>query len=1008
MLGSRYAGPPQPHGMGPEPVVHYDQEMVFRNRYDDVPPGTEPPPPGFENAPLDRFSRERESWSVPMSQPDVQEPVEYSGRHPMDEPIPPYDDHMHHNHMHQRQQSPLDNRDHRPLSESRRPISRDRGSDEKIHDKRSSRRSSKSPVQMLPSSHHHRDDRVRHKESSKVSSRDQTKESAIVHDKHHGEREKISRSGEHRRTGDPEKERNSTSNRERHRDRTVDRKEIREREHRDHHDREAKREKERERGEKERERGEKERERSEKERERSEKEKEKEKEREKEKEKEDREKEKERKQRDSSEERRERRTKEKKKKRKEEKALEKKKKKERKEKERRDKEMRKEQERARKLLEARIETTVGEEDYEQKAEEAVTALKRHAEPEDQQEPKPILETAVITECDTTKPTSDDSEDSEDDDEDEGHNTADDSAVQPQSTTPPQPADQEDELDLYGDIIDDTVINDYNEMAANEVANIAKREEIAAPVSPRIMLLNRSDSILDIHANLDFDQEIDELEPELLKKTIANDDDFHAFPEPSKWERDEDISTSEKISGGSDTSPYNEDKSGKVTNEVLKRAENAIFAKAINAIRPIEIKKISVERQKLYANDKNHIHDDSSLSSLIIRTVSSPVESNETHQTFQITVPVNSNDLTERSVELKTEHRSPERSRTKTPVRSVKDRLGSKVRDLPRSQTRTPPRKIIEKTVVNERVSRDRPPRDSKTAEEKSRDDSRRTGRDGKRSTEQSSKRPTDKERDRDTEKDQRDKRDVRTDIGRNRERGDREKSRDRHTRKSPPPNARDRDKERERARELARARERERAKAYGNQNNGTNDNVKSNILADVPTSKTETNTAKRERTLSPDSKIKRGGDKRQHKDDKHYKDDVHRQPSKLSDPKGQQSSTSRSDRTDKTDRKRTHADEVVESDAKKRKSDAMVEAKASRSKEDIKTSKKMVASSSSSSDSDSSGSSSDSEDNKKRKKRSKHKKQKRSRRASSTESDGSSKKKKSKRKKSKKKKKTKK
>lgn len=46
-----------------------------------------------------------------------------------------------------------------------------------------------------------------------------------------------------------------------------------------------------------------------------------------------------------------------------------------------------------------------------------------------------------------------------------------------------------------------------------------------------------------------------------------------------------------------------DKNAKVTNEVLKRAENAIFAKAINAIRPIEIKKISLDRAKLYAGDK---------------------------------------------------------------------------------------------------------------------------------------------------------------------------------------------------------------------------------------------------------------------------------------------------------------------------------------------------------------------------------------------------------------------
>ncbi|CAH1967151.1 unnamed protein product [Acanthoscelides obtectus] len=85
----------------------------------------------------------------------------------------------------------------------------------------------------------------------------------------------------------------------------------------------------------------------------------------------------------------------------------------------------------------------------------------------------------------------------------------------------------------------------------------------------------------------------------LKTELDKSDILAPVPERSKWEVDDDGLLSPKESNVSDTKS---DKSGKVTNEVLKRAENAIFAKAINAIRPIEIKKIGADRVKLYSGD----------------------------------------------------------------------------------------------------------------------------------------------------------------------------------------------------------------------------------------------------------------------------------------------------------------------------------------------------------------------------------------------------------------------
>ncbi|CAG9859741.1 unnamed protein product [Phyllotreta striolata] len=110
---------------------------------------------------------------------------------------------------------------------------------------------------------------------------------------------------------------------------------------------------------------------------------------------------------------------------------------------------------------------------------------------------------------------------------------------------------------------------------------------------------------------DVDEEKDVLELHStdldLKTELDKSDILAPVPEKSKWEVDDDgAAAATATAAGAGASPDEDssiDKNGKVTNEVLKRAENAIFAKAINAIRPIEIKKIGNDRAKLYSGDK---------------------------------------------------------------------------------------------------------------------------------------------------------------------------------------------------------------------------------------------------------------------------------------------------------------------------------------------------------------------------------------------------------------------
>lgn len=73
-------------------------------------------------------------------------------------------------------------------------------------------------------------------------------------------------------------------------------------------------------------------------------------------------------------------------------------------------------------------------------------------------------------------------------------------------------------------------------------NLNPHDDFGITSSPN--RLNRSDSILDIHANVEFEEtDLQESESEGPNiKHATNDDVFAAMPELSKWERDDEMGT----------------------------------------------------------------------------------------------------------------------------------------------------------------------------------------------------------------------------------------------------------------------------------------------------------------------------------------------------------------------------------------------------------------------------------------------------------------------------------
>lgn len=174
------------------------------------------------------------------------------------------------------------------------------------------------------------------------------------------------------------------------------------------------------------------------------------------------------------------------------------------------------------------------------------------------------------------------------------------------------------------------------------------------------------------------------------------DEFMApLPEISKWERDEPaekVEDSAVVGEGEEQDNDSDDSKPRekvVTSEVLKRAENAIFQKAINAIRPIEIKKISESRKSLYQNPEPKILEvETKEATIVVKEAKEPT-AKEARKSVNVTINVGRN---ERNVELAVEPTKKaklDRSKFKplavesshSPTRiSVKERLGDKVED----------------------------------------------------------------------------------------------------------------------------------------------------------------------------------------------------------------------------------------------------------------------------------------------------------------------------------------
>lgn len=196
-------------------------------------------------------------------------------------------------------------------------------------------------------------------------------------------------------------------------------------------------------------------------------------------------------------------------------------------------------------------------------------------------------------------------------------------------------------DLYGDETDDNVDKDIlkNYVNKDEQTATNEKEEYVNNDEP-------------------FDGIDIQIQPEELDLKIENDNSdkemLAPLPELSKWEVEDDAADKNK-EPGEISSPEEKEDRHKVTSEILKRAENAIFTKTISSVKPIEIKKISSDRLKHYTN-----------------------ESKESMNNIQITVPVT--DTEHRSIEVQ----DKKKRSSKTPPRlSIKDRLGGKVEDVRR-------------------------------------------------------------------------------------------------------------------------------------------------------------------------------------------------------------------------------------------------------------------------------------------------------------------------------------
>lgn len=185
-----------------------------------------------------------------------------------------------------------------------------------------------------------------------------------------------------------------------------------------------------------------------------------------------------------------------------------------------------------------------------------------------------------------------------------------------------------------------VTNLYDEETSTNIDKNILDNYVQEPVcdSTQSDVINKEESF----DGIDLQIQPDELD---LKDIESNDKEMLApMPELSKWEVDEDAPEKFK-EPGEISSPDDKEGHDRVTTEIIRRAEKAIFTKTS---KPIEIKKISSDRIKLYSDDG------------LVKDI-------------QVTVA----DAENRSIEQdKVKHRS----KTPPPKLSIKDRLGGKVDD----------------------------------------------------------------------------------------------------------------------------------------------------------------------------------------------------------------------------------------------------------------------------------------------------------------------------------------
>lgn len=213
--------------------------------------------------------------------------------------------------------------------------------------------------------------------------------------------------------------------------------------------------------------------------------------------------------------------------------------------------------------------------------------------------------------------------------------------------------------LYGDMedtrIDGSVIASYGKVIVEEMPE-RKPESDAADRGADMdqEMRDAAEGRVKTEAASDSEAGIKAVATDAAKANVM----LAPLPEPSKWELEEEFTPgssfekkeSEDGAGGGSQA---DKAAGKVvTSEVLKRAENAIFQKAINAIRPIEPpKKVSSDR-KVYTGSEKRVPGEMVMPETVEPRKLAEKDTREARKTvnsIQITIPTVGH--VERSVEI---------------------------------------------------------------------------------------------------------------------------------------------------------------------------------------------------------------------------------------------------------------------------------------------------------------------------------------------------------------------